>query len=50
MLGNVENEAGGKWRELENTKESQSLGLMGLKNKAQTISTKGEVTAKEKPK
>ena len=34
MLGNVENEAGGKWRELENTKESQSLGLMGLKNKA----------------
>ncbi|KAH9799961.1 hypothetical protein WN943_000608 [Citrus x changshan-huyou] len=50
MLGNVENEAGGKWRELENTKESQSLGLMGLKNKAQTISTEGEVTAKKKPK
>ncbi|KAH9743696.1 CCHC-type domain-containing protein [Citrus sinensis] len=50
MLGNVKKEAGGKWREMENTKESQSLGLMGLKNKAQTISTEGEVTAKKKPK
>ena len=50
MLGNVEKEAGGEWWEMKNTKESQSLGLMGLKNKAQTISTEGEVTAKKKPK
>lgn len=55
ILGNVEKEAGGKWQETENAKELQSLGLIGLKNKAQTTSNEeevkdGSVTAKKRPK
>lgn len=51
----MEKEAGGKWRETENAKELQSLGLIGLKNEAQIISNEEEVkdwsvTAKKRPK
>lgn len=38
MLGNVEEEAREKWREMGNKKEIQRLGSMGLENKAQAIS------------